>query len=299
MTTPLRLQWTDIYKAARGVAHALHEQMAYSNFPNLFLYGVPRGGHCSAMAVMHELITKHNRPTTIVHDPERANVIVDDLIDSGATQQEYAKRFPKTPFAALFNKTKKDDWLVFPWETEEEDGPTDNVRRILQHIGEDPNREGLQETPERVIKAWKEICAGYKDDPKNHMTVFEEDCDEMVMIKDMEFVSTCEHHMLPFHGTAAIAYIPDGKVIGVSKLARVFEVYSRRLQIQERIGKQVVNALNEHLRPKGAACIIEASHMCMVCRGVRKQHSKMITSALSGILKQDARARSELLSFVK
>lgn len=178
--------------------------------------------------------------------------------------------------------------------------PEDCITYLLQFLGENPYREGLKDTPKRVIKAWREMLSGYGQNPEEHLTVFG-DCehyDEMVVLKNMEFVSWCEHHMLPFTGKAAIAYIPTDKVIGISKLARMFEVFASRLQIQERLCKQVTTALDKHLKPKGSACIIQASHMCMVCRGVKKQHSEMITASLTGVFREDA-ARNELMQYVR
>jgi GTP cyclohydrolase IA len=172
------------------------------------------------------------------------------------------------------------------------------IRKIIEHIGEDPLREGLLETPSRVIKSWKELYAGYQMNVEDHFKLFDEGYDELVILDNIEMYSTCEHHMLPFIGKAHIAYIANGKVIGASKLARILEVYSRRLQVQERIGKQVVDALMEHLNPKGAACIIEAKHLCMSARGVQKQHSVMKTSSMRGCFLTSTAARTELMSLI-
>jgi GTP cyclohydrolase I len=176
----------------------------------------------------------------------------------------------------------------------------ETVREQLLFIGEDPKREGLLKTPERVEKAWNEIFAGYKKDPKDLLTTFDSDgCDQVVLLKDIELFSMCEHHLLPFFGVAHVAYIPNKKVIGISKLARLLDIYARRAQIQERIGEQVTTALMEHLSPKGAACIIEATHMCMRMRGVSKQHSTMVTSSMKGVFFTDSAARSELMQLIK
>lgn len=164
-----------------------------------------------------------------------------------------------------------------------ESDPEIAVRILLKCIGENPDREGLKETPSRIIRAYKELFAGYHIEPASVLKTFEDGaCDEMVLLKGIDFYSFCEHHWLPFSGKAHIAYLPDGKVVGVSKLARLLDVYARRLQIQERLCQQVTKALMEHLQPKGAACIIEASHLCMACRGVQKQHAVMVTSSLAG-----------------
>ena len=173
------------------------------------------------------------------------------------------------------------------------------VRLILQHIGDDPSRAGLLETPERVAKSYAEIFAGYQQNPEDVMKCFVEDAsEEMVLLRNLEFQSTCEHHMQPFFGQVHIAYLPAGKVLGVSKLARVFDVYARRLQIQERLCEQVTEALMSHLEPHGAACVIEARHFCMVCRGVRKQNAIMITSSLKGAFKNDPATRQEFFQLI-
>ncbi len=157
------------------------------------------------------------------------------------------------------------------------------IKDILRFIGEDTEREGLLETPARVVASYRELFSGYHQDPADVMKTFEDGaCNEMVLLKSIEFWSHCEHHMLPFFGNAHIAYIPDGRVIGVSKLARILEIYSRRLQVQERLTVQITKALDEHLKPKGSACVLEARHSCMICRGVQKQNSVMVTSSLSG-----------------
>jgi GTP cyclohydrolase IA len=173
------------------------------------------------------------------------------------------------------------------------------IKSILKYIGDDPRRDGLFETPTRVVKSWEEIYAGYKQYPEDVITTFEDDCDEVVIVKDIEFSSMCEHHMLPFIGKAHIGYIPDGKVLGLSKMPRILDIYAKRLQIQERICQQVTKALDKYVKPIGSACVIEAVHMCMSCRGVKKQHSKAITSSLTGAFKTDPAARQEFMGMIK
>jgi len=260
------------------------------------IYGVPRGGIPAMFLVKKVLEDKFLQTVEIVSCPENAQIIVDDIVDSGATIQRMRLRNDKARIITLFKK--ENEWLVFPWEKGEEEGPVENVRRLIEFIGDDPNREGLIETPIRVLRSYEKLYGGYKQDPANIMKTFTEGaCDNMVLLKGIEMYSTCEHHMLPFFGKCHIAYIPDGKVIGVSKLARLMEIYSRRLQIQERIGKQITAALETHLQPLGAACIIEAQHFCMTSRGVEKQNSVMVTSSLTGeFLKPEV--RQELLSLI-
>lgn len=176
----------------------------------------------------------------------------------------------------------------------------DNLRQCLTYIGENPSREGLIETPNRILKSWDELFKGYSQNPADLIKTFQADgCDQIVLLKDIELYSTCEHHMLPFYGKAHVAYIPNGLVLGVSKLARLVDMYARRMQIQERIGEQVTSALMEFLKPKGAACIIEADHMCMRMRGCSKQSSTMITSSLKGAFFNEAETRAELLQLIR
>jgi GTP cyclohydrolase I len=173
------------------------------------------------------------------------------------------------------------------------------VREILLAIGEDPDREGLLKTPNRVGRAYVELMAGLHADPKRHLkTVFNERYDEVVLLRDIEFHSLCEHHLLPFTGRAHVAYLPDGKVVGLSKLARLVEGYARRPQVQERLTTQIADAVMEELSPTGAACVVEAVHTCMTIRGANKRGSTMVTSALRGIFKDNPASRAEILSLM-
>ena len=173
------------------------------------------------------------------------------------------------------------------------------VQTILRHIGEDPEREGLERTPERVLKSWEKLYGGYTQDPTKILAAdfSSEGYDQMVVLEPIEFWSTCEHHMLPFFGTVAIGYIPgkSGRVVGISKLARLVEVYARRLQIQERMTKQIAEALEEAIDPAGVAVIVHGKHLCMVARGVEKQRSAMTTSAMYGVFRQNQSVRDEFL----
>ncbi|MGF9664156.1 GTP cyclohydrolase I FolE [Arthrobacter crystallopoietes] len=174
------------------------------------------------------------------------------------------------------------------------------VREILIAVGEDPDREGLLDTPKRVARSYAEIFAGLHQDPSDLLaTTFDLDHEEMVLVKDIPFYSTCEHHLVPFHGSAHIGYIPshDGKVTGLSKLARLVEIYARRPQVQERLTTQIVEALVEHLEPKGAIVVIECEHMCMSMRGVRKPGARTVTSAVRGQLREQA-TRAEAMSLI-
>lgn len=283
------LTWNDIDTLAEEVVRRVPQSIER-------IYGVPRGGYFAALAL------KGKRPLEIVGSPDNADAIVDDIIDSGVTRDKFQWDYPHKPFFALVDKQKQPGlgWVVFPWEVGEETGPEQNIRRLIEFIGDDPNREGLLETPARVIKSYGEIFGGYKMDPASVFKVFEDGaCDEMVLVRNIEFFSCCEHHIQPFFGKAHIAYIPDRKVIGVSKLVRLLEVFARRLQIQERICQQVTAALDQHLKPLGSACVLEAKHFCMTCRGVNKQGSEMVTSSLTGAFRDKAEARQELLTLIR
>ena len=175
------------------------------------------------------------------------------------------------------------------------------VKTLLGYIENDPSREGLEDTPSRVINSWDEIFAGYHQSPEHVLssTFNGEGYDGIVLLKDIEFHSTCEHHLQPFTGSAHVAYIPTDRIVGISKLARIVDLHSRRLQNQERITKNVADDLEEHLSPLGCAVIIEASHGCMQCRGVKKQNATMTTSSMRGVFFDKAEARSELMRLIK
>ncbi len=176
----------------------------------------------------------------------------------------------------------------------------DAVRSILKLIGEKPEREGLAQTPQRVAKSWEFLTSGYGQDVHDvvNKAVFTEKYDEMVIVKDIDFFSLCEHHMLPFYGKAHIAYIPNGKIIGLSKIPRIVEVFSRRLQVQERMTQQIAETLFSVLQPDGVAVVIEARHLCMMMRGVEKQNSVATTSAMLGSFREDERTRNEFLKLI-
>ena len=174
------------------------------------------------------------------------------------------------------------------------------TKQLLAEIGENPNREGLLKTPSRVSKAWSFFSKGYKQDLNRIINdaIFEEDAKDMVIVRDIEFFSLCEHHLIPFFGKAHVGYIPNGKVIGLSKIPRIIDMFSRRLQVQERLTHQIADAINSVLNPKGVSVVMEGRHMCMQMRGVEKQNSFTSTSAMSGQFKKSAETRSEFLSII-
>jgi len=257
-------------------------------YPNANFWGVPRGGQVVAGIIGNA-----------VDKIEDCDVIVDDLIDSGTTQERY-KNFKK-PFEVLIDKKKEyhNEWIVFPWEIKENDTEEtveDNVKRLLQYFGEDVTREGLLDTPKRFIKFFKEFL----NPPEWNCTTFEgEGYDEMIVQTNIPFHSLCEHHIAPFFGYGHIAYIPNKRIVGLSKLARTLETYSRRLQNQERITTQVAEFLQEKLDPKGVAVVLTAKHMCMEMRGVKKHDTFTTTSKMIGYFKDDSKARQEFLEFIK
>jgi len=173
------------------------------------------------------------------------------------------------------------------------------VLEILAAVGENPQREGLRDTPARVARMYDELLAGMRQDPSEHLkSIFHEKYDEIVLLRDIPFYSICEHHLMPFIGKAHVAYLPDGKLLGISKLARVVDNFSRRLQLQERLTDQIADFLMQQLSPQGVSVVLEASHSCMTMRGIRKPGSVMVTSALRGIFKKDPRSRAEVLSLM-
>ena len=174
------------------------------------------------------------------------------------------------------------------------------ITKVLELLGEDPNREGLLKTPNRVAKALQFLTEGYQQDPKEilNQALFSTSNDEMVLVRDIEFYSMCEHHMLPIIGRAHVAYIPDGKVVGLSKIPRIVDVYARRLQIQEQMTEQIADAILQTIKPKGVAVVVHARHMCMEMRGVQKINSTTVSSALRGLFKKDERTRNEFYNLI-
>ena len=180
--------------------------------------------------------------------------------------------------------------------------PTEGlIRELLVRLGEDPSREGLARTPNRVVECLSYLTAGAKQDPKTILNgaVFEHDADEMVVVRDIELYSLCEHHLLPFFGRAHVAYLPQGKIIGLSKLPRIVDCFARRLQVQERLTMQIAQAIEGALKPDGVGVVVEAQHLCMMMRGVEKQNSRAVTSCMLGTFRSDARTRAEFLDFVR
>jgi GTP cyclohydrolase I len=269
------------------------------------IYAVPRGG-VPALYLMLPHLDRRMISYSVVTRVEDAQVIVDDLIDSGSTRRRIEAYLDReVMFVPLIHKGVTPgypigEWLVFPWEhsNEEDTSAHDIFTRLIQFVGEDPSRGGLKDTPSRMQKAWTEWTAGYKQDPQDVLKLFEdggEKCNEMVIEHDIPFYSQCEHHLAPFFGTITFAYLPDKKVVGLSKMHRLIDVFARRLQVQERLTVQIVDAFMEHVKPLGAACLVRARHLCMESRGIRQQGISTTTSALRGRL-ADGAPRSEFLT---
>ncbi|MBU1992144.1 MAG: GTP cyclohydrolase I FolE [Patescibacteria group bacterium] len=175
----------------------------------------------------------------------------------------------------------------------------DLIKKLIKEIGDDPSREGLLDTPRRVAQSYKTLFSGYGKDPKKVLKVFDgENYDEMIVLKDIEFHSFCEHHMIPFFGKAHVGYIPNGKIVGLSKIPRMIEIFARRLQNQERLTQQIADTLNGLLHPRGIGVVLEARHLCMMARGVEKQNSVVMTSALHGLFKKNENTRAEFLKLI-
>lgn len=266
------------------------------------IYPVMRGGLPVAMALSHKL------QIPLVDTLDNNPLVVDDIVDSGKTRLRYnaydfaclhiGQNAPENAMPDYYvNRTE--EWVKYFWEKNESPGE-DAVIRLLQVVGEDPTREGLIETPKRVLSALEFMLSGYRKNPEDIFKTFTapNGYDEIILLKDIEMYSICEHHILPFYGKAHIAYIPDKTVIGISKLARLLDIYSKRLQIQERICQQVTTDIMTYLKAKGAACIIEAQHLCMRMRGVQKQNSIMITSSLKGAFLDNLASREELMRLI-
>jgi len=281
---------------------------------SLNVYGIPRGGIPIAYLFKSICDKTCKFAVSVVDDPTEADIFVDDIYDTGKTAKRYADEYGKPVFWAfdkaheegpdLFGmKVPKDKWIVFPWEVSDdhEEAGEDTVTRMLSRIGEDPNREGLLETPARVVKAWNTWFGGYGVEPSSVLKVFKdgsEGVDEMVLETDIPVYSHCEHHLAPIFGVAHVGYIPNGGVVGLSKLVRLVDVFARRLQVQERLTNQIADALQEELGALGVGVVLQCRHFCMESRGVKSSGVITTTSALRGALKDEHDARAEFLSLI-
>ena len=289
----LALTYQDIIEEAeRSLIHRLR---THTGNEICLIYGVPRGG-----AVLAGLIqTKWPKHFGVVDSPEKADVIIDDLVDSGATRDRYRDKYPLTPFEVLYDKIRDESvrgrWLVFPWEGEALRDTEDIVTRLLEFLGEDPNREGLVDTPRRYLKFWKEFLS---PDPFSFTKFENEGGHEMIIVKDIVMHSVCEHHLAPFFGVAHVAYIPGDHILGISKLPRCVDHYSRRLQNQERITNQVAKRIMKEANALGVAVMIEAEHTCMSMRGIKAHGASTQTFTFLGSM-QEVENRDQFLSSIR
>lgn len=285
MTDRIVLTWERVHVLLKALAERIPTSVTR-------VYGVPRGG-----AVVSGLLARHGfEPVDLV---ERAEFVVDDIVDSGRTRHRWREE-TCLEFDGLVDRERGElsGWIVFPWE--ERDPMTDiedTVVRQLEFIGEDPNREGLVDTPRRVIQAFKEMTSGYDADvAKILLTSFTSNIDEMVVVRGIEYGSLCEHHLLSFVGTVDVAYIPNGRVVGLSKIPRLVKAFASRLQIQERMTEQIADALNEYVKPLGVGVLVRGYHSCCSLRGVRSRN-EMVTSVLRGVFREP-KVRAEFLQLI-
>jgi len=255
------------------------------------VWGIPRGG-----AIVSGLARRFG--AIVVSDPKVADIALDDIIDSGKTASKI-KAMYELPVIALVDKKKEKiaEWVRFPWEEESEQDISDSVLRMIEYIGDDPLREGIAETPARVVKSWDTLFEGYRTNPDHFLKWFEDDTDEMIINKRIKFYSTCEHHILPFYGHVSVGYVPRGKVLGLSKFSRIVNCYARRLQIQERMTRQIGELLEPFVN--GVAVHVEAAHLCTMARGVAQQENALVTNYLTGCFRTEPSARSEFFEAVR
>lgn len=306
----VKLTWDDIGRLTDDLVLKIQE--SGNKFTSVF--GVPRGG----IHVAQEIARRFRLP--LVTEPELTSLVVDDIFETGNTLNKYSafdtatlflkkgKRAEGLPIP-LYVGQETDQWIVFPWEVKEgeDEGIQENVRRLIEYAGEDPNREGLLETPKRFEKAWKFWTSGYGKDPKDIAKAFENpnsgedgtpEIDQLIVVPKIDYYSMCEHHLAPFYGQVHIGYLPNKKVLGLSKFARITDIFARRLQIQERLTQEIANAIMEIVDPLGVAVVVKGIHLCMRSRGVEKQNSEMVTSVMLGKFRQEADLRSEFLSLI-
>ena len=309
----IKYTWDEVYNDARELAE--HIMKDYDGDTKILIYGIPRGGWLAAMAVS----THYPQVLHLTANPQEADWIIDDIMDSGTTIERYNDEYSGKKLAVIVRHLKHsegsnaevasirpvDDWVEFPWEAENlvqnaAETIEDNVRRILQAIGEDPKRDGLVDTPARVARMYKEVFAGYGDDYKKYLarTFPSDGADGIVMVNNITFFSYCEHHMVPFYGTCHIAYIPKDKIVGISKLARVVRVFARRLQVQEKLTENIANAINDELDCAGVAVWMKAKHMCMSMRGIENTTAETVTIQTKGMFRTQAEMEVKFLNMV-
>lgn len=310
--TRRKVSWEEIFKQLDILYSVIKKDR--------IVYGIPKNG-----MILAGILCNIHRELILTHQVEDANFILDDIVASGRTREKYKALNPEAQFYSLYDSLDEEFegvWLEFPWEDTQKDAE-ELVVRQLEYIGEDVKRSGLIDTPKRVVKMWDEIFSGYNAEV-NVTTFVEADTDEMIILDNIDFYSTCEHHLLPFFGKVAIGYIPNvlydykeeklkvaGEpfnilvkaseeerycIIGVSKLIRVVDMYSRRLQIQERMTAQIAKWVEDMLHPLGVGVVIKAQHLCMMMRGVKSHNSMLTTSSMLGVFRDDSSVKNEFLN---
>ena len=290
-------------RAANNVARLIcHSPIMRPHKTSVLLYGIPRGGSAPAYAVSAALNAK-GVENILVSRPSQADIFIADISDSESMLEGWCDKYAGKPLYTLFDEEldglKK---YVFPWEKQERENDYGIPLRLLEFIGEDTTRGGLQETPERFLKAWKFWTKGYDQNPSEVLKAFEdgaEDYDQMVLVKNIPVYSHCEHHLAPFFGVAHVGYLPNKRIVGLSKINRLVDIFARRLQVQERLTSQIASALQEELNPLGVAVILECRHMCMESRGVCQQGHSTTTSSMHGIFRTEQAAREEFIQLIK
>lgn len=301
------ITWNDVYLLVKSWANLITNEFDV-------VVGISRGGIVPALMLANTVATPFKVVDPFVEGglkefAGKKIIIIDDIEDTGATLRffgEQAHKYGLVDFMSkvIVKRSKGDEaWYVFPWETECDTvgGREQATVAILRSIGENPMREGLKDTPKRVAKMWGDLTTGYQQKPTEIMrTDFSsEQYDEMIVLKDIRYFSTCEHHLLPFYGKVHFAYIPEKKIVGVSKIIRLIDVFSRRLQVQERMTMQIGQTFEEIVKPKGVGIVVEGLHLCMMLRGVKRENPMMKTSYLGGVLRNKPEAREEFLKLIK
>jgi len=282
VSEPVFLTWDDIDK-----------RLADLNLKGSKIWGIPRGG-----AIVAGLARQQG--AKIETNPKNADVAVDDIIDSGKTAEKIRQKYGLKTVALVNKKTEKiQSWIHFPWENKPNEDIAESVTRVLEYIGEDASRDGLMDTPNRVVRSWDQLFGGYGIDPESLLRWFDnpDEDDEMIINKNIQFYSTCEHHMLPFFGRVSIGYIPQRRIVGLSKLSSVVDAYARRLQVQERLTREVGEVFQSVV--EGVGVHVEAQHLCMMARGVSQQESTMVTNYLTGPFRDSPAARAEFLQAIQ
>ena len=304
MATERVITQVELLEAAEGVARRI-VGMGMARVGDIGIYGIPSDGVPAAYVVQHAAMSTFGYSLVIVDDPKDALIFIDDIIDSGKTRDLWQSKYGGKPVLALFDKQQLKDgrWYIFPWDRKNpEASASDIVTRLLEYIGEDPKRPGLVGTPARVLKAWKFWTSGYVAKPDDLLVSFvdgAEKYDEMVVEANIPIWSLCEHHLAPFFGVAHVGYLPSGRVVGLSKLVRLVEVFARRLQVQERLTQQIAHALAESaLKPLGVGVVLQCRHSCMESRGAQRAGIHTSTSCMLGALREQTSARGEFMRLI-